>query len=189
MSGTYYTAKGDSGTTKLFSCSQGQRISKGETIFDVLGGLDELNSHLGLCRAVTMRAGFPKANANSRSTCIKVLSRAQEHLFIIQAELGGSSKRLLRAHVKEIEQFIAEFADIIPEQKSFVLPGHTELAALFDVARTIARRVERRYIRLQSDCGETEVGPYLNRLSSLLYVLARFAVYAGGECERAPAYK
>ena len=185
----YYTAKGDGGTTNLFSCSHGTRVSKGEKIFDVLGGLDELNSHIGLCRAVTMRASFPRADAETRSECVSTLSRIQEHIFIIQAELGGSSKRLLRKHLEEVENAVGQFATVFSPIQSFVLPGQTELAALLDITRTITRRVERRYIRLGAEYAEKEIGPYLNRLSSLLYVLARFAVHAQGESEQAPTYQ
>jgi cob(I)alamin adenosyltransferase len=186
----YYTTKGDSGATKLFNCPQGVRISKGSDIFEVLGGVDELNSLIGWCRAVAERSSFQGA---SREEFLDALLVVQEDLFVMQAELGGSALHLTEEKVRRVEGVIARFAGEFPAVHSFVIPGATELGALLDVSRTIARRVERLYIRAekearQSKFGSAPVAAYLNRLSSLLYVLARYANHAHGVLEKVPSY-
>ncbi len=191
----YYTAKGDTGTTKLLCVQKGERISKGDDVFETLGGLDELNSHLGLCSAVAERASFPGITAELRAKFIGEIGVIQQDLFMIQAELAGSEVTLPPEKLKRIEEDIEYFAGVFPQISSFVLPGKTELAALLDVARTIARRVERGYIRqtqsndIATISPTTNIGAYLNRLSSVLYVLARFAVHAQGEREEVPTYQ
>ncbi len=186
----YYTAKGDKGTTKLFNCAQGKRISKDDPVFEALGGLDELNSFVGLCRAVTGRAGFPNLDCDGRQSLLEALLHVQEDLFVIQAELGGSGVKLTAKKQKQLEDSIERFSGLFPEVRSFVIPGSTELGALLDVARTVARRTERLYVcALSGAATKSGIGPYLNRLSSFLYVLARLANYAQGERERAPSYR
>lgn len=186
----YYTAKGDGGSTTLFSCQNGMRLSKGDGVFDVLGGCDELNSLLGLCRAITERAGFSHLSADGRSAFLLELRAVQENLFIIQAEIAGAAHRLSFEKVSKAEEGINRFAGRFPLQSSFVIPGATELGAFLDVARTVARRVERIYIRQTQDggTGNPATAAYLNRLSSLLYVLARTANRAQGADECAPSY-
>lgn len=183
----YYTAKGDKGTTKLFSCPQGVRISKGDSVFEVLGGVDELNSFVGWCHAVAERSSFDGAK---RKEFLEALRTLQEDLFIIQAQLGGGTVPLPMSKVARMEATIELFANAFPKIHSFVIPGATELSALLDVSRTIARRVERSYIRGKRErkAAEDTIEPYLNRASSLLYVLARYANHAHGVSECAPAY-
>ena len=183
----YYTAKGDGGTTKLFSCPQGVRISKGDSIFDVLGGVDELNSFVGWCRAVAERSSL---DGEKRGEFLEALRTLQEDLFIIQARLGGGAIPLSMTKVSRMELTIELFAGNFPQVRSFVIPGATELSALLDVSRTVARRVERMYIRGMQKVEDADgaIGPYLNRASSLLYVLARYANHAHGVPECAPSY-
>lgn len=186
----YFTAKGDSGTTKLFNCPAGVRLSKGERIFAALGELDELNSLIGLCRCVASRAGFRAGDGpTERQQILGTLRSIQENLFIIQAELGGSGKRLSGEKVTELETAIAEFSRKFPPISSFVISGATELSAWLDITRSVARRTERVYLRARTSPVNPTIGAYLNRLSSVLYVLARFATFAQGEKEEAPTYK
>lgn len=184
----YYTAKGDGGTTRLFNCPQGVRLSKGDGIFEVLGGVDELNCFIGWCRAVAERSSFQGAK---RAEFLEVLKMVQEDLFIIQAELGGGTKYLTGEKIKRLEKHIAQFADEFPTIHSFVIPGATELGALLDVSRTVARRVERLYIREKQQNGpkNISIAAYLNRTSSLLYSLARYANHAHGASEGTPTYR
>lgn len=186
----YYTSKGDAGTTTLFSCPKGVRISKGNDVFEVLGGLDELNSFVGLCRATARRASFPKMDASGRSEFLNLLRAIQEDLFIIQAECAGAVLRLSDAKIKCLEETMKRFAEKFPPILSFVIPGATELGARLDVARAVSRRVERVYIRQkQNDAARNPaVGVYLNRLSSLFYVLARYANHAQDAVEQVPSY-
>lgn len=184
----YFTTKGDKGTTKLFSCPQGVRLSKADGVFEVLGGVDELNSFVGWCKAVAERSSFP---GDKRTEFLGALKMLQEDLFSIQAKLAGGGGNIGERQVSRMEKTIELFANGFPEIHSFVIPGATELGAMLDVARTVARRVERLYIR---ERGETEAKAdttlqYLNRASSLLYVLARFANHLHGAPEQAPTYR
>src|SRR3989344_1931638 len=187
----YYTAKGDGGTTRLFNCPQGARLSKGDIIFEVLGGVDELNSFVGWCRAVAKRSSLQEAK---RTKFLDTLLFIQEDLFIIQAELGGGTTRLSEEKVRRLEDAIERFSGGFPAIHSFVIPGATELGGLLDVSRAIARRVERTYYKAAAGKRRgtrresTPIGSYLNRLSSLLYVLARYANHAHGAAEKNPSY-
>lgn len=184
----YFTAKGDTGTTKLFDCPEGVRLLKANRIFDVLGGVDELNSFVGWARAVAERVSF---GDGERTRFLAALEMVQQDLFIIQAELGGGTLRLSDDKVTALEETIERFANAFPPIHSFVIPGATELGALLDVSRAVARRVERLYVaeRQQRTGASIAIAAYLNRLSSLLYVLARYANHAHGAVEKSPSYR
>lgn len=182
-----YTRKGDGGTTKTFGCDQ--RISKSSAVAEALGSLDEINSLLGLCKV--------KAGASETA---KIIDRTQHNLFIIQAELAGADKHLGAEKVTEAEAIIDEIEKQLPPIKTFFVSGGTELGAMFDVARTIARRAERRVVAVQEEglsrpakAGKIKLGEatmqYLNRLSSLLYALARLTNHQSGIKEEAPTYQ
>lgn len=182
----YYTAKGDGGSTKLFNCPDGQRISKGDGIFEVLGGVDELNCYVGWAKAVSSRSSFPHGE---RDEIMSALSEIQENLFIVQAELAGADKQLTESKVAMLEGVIADFADKFPALKSFVIPGASEIGSILDVARAVSRRVERLYVREFGKKQNAALSSYLNRLSSVFYVLARYANFAHGAAEKPPEYK
>jgi len=187
-----YTRKGDKGTTKTLRCDQ--RISKGASVAEALGCLDECNSLVGLCRARAGETGFflpPLGSRGARSVAEALLSM-QEALFIAQAELAGADKRLAKRHVLALERLTDAIERELPPIRSFFIPGATALGALFDVARTVARRAERRVVSV-SESGEAVLSvytlQYLNRLSSALYALARLANYRAGVREAAPQYR
>lgn len=167
----------------------GQRISKSSAIAEALGSLDEINSFLGLCKAHPKSKRYKLATKNFS----KIVHNVQENLFIIQAELAGApNKTITDEKVKELE-FYTDFAEKeMPPIKSFFIPGATELGAFFDIARTIARRAERR-VTAVLDEGSRGIGihsrSYLNRLSSLLYALARLSNHKSGITEEPPSYK
>ena len=172
-----YTRKGDGGTTKTLHCDQ--RLSKSSTIAEALGALDELNSWLGYCRAKF---------TSSTTTLLAV----QHNLFIIQAEVAGApGKTIVVDKVVALEKIIDEIEKELPPIKSFFIPGATESGALLDCARTLARRAERRVVAVKEN-GKVPLGDsslaYLNRLSSLLYALARLANHRSGIREEAPHY-
>jgi len=182
-----YTRAGDNGTTKTFGCDQ--RISKSSLIAEALGSLDETNSFLGLCK---IKAGEKKLSLPSGGSIQKVIHNAQKNLFIVQAELAGSEMSLDESKVKEIEEIIDAIEKELPPIKSFFISGGTEMASLFDVARTISRRAERRTVEVKEE-GKRDLGQftkaYLNRLSSLLYALARWSNFKSGIEEESPDYK
>ena len=174
-----YTRKGDNGTTKTFGCDQ--RISKSSAIAEALGTLDEINSFLGVCKVMGEKLGFSD-----------IVNNAQQNLFTIQAELAGADKKIGVEKVKEIEALVDGIEKELPPIKTFFVSGGTELAACFDFARTLARRAERRVVGVSEE-GKVKVGEqtlaYLNRLSSLLYALARLTNHKSGIKEASPTYK
>ena len=187
-----YTRKGDNGTTKLFSCPKDVRLSKGDAVFTALGTIDELNSSLGLARAVARRTPCRLLMEGKKVSYEVIIETLQDYLFIIQAELGGSPMHVTKVHVDYLENVLKDIDDVIPPIHSFSLPGGSELGGHLDLARTIDRRAERMVVKL-CESGEYCVSPeslqFLNRLSSALYGLARFANYYLGEMEKAPQYK
>jgi len=162
-----YTRGGDAGETSL---GDGSRVPKTDPRVEAIGDVDELNSLLGWARAAD---GAPA-----------LLERIQNELFDLGADLsvpgdGGERLRVTQAAVDRLEaECDAANAELEP-LKSFVLPGGSELAARLFVARAVARRAERRIL------GVPDANPllavYVNRLSDLLFILARSANTAGGE--------
>lgn len=185
-----FTGKGDGGTTKVIDSKE--RISKASPLPEALGTLDELNSFLGLARAATRRASDPAIPIAEASHLTSAIVRdVQETLFIVQAEVAGSDKRIREGKTKEVEAVVNAIEMLIPPLKGFSIAGGTELSAIFDVARTLARRAERRLAGLEQT-GERELSAetraYMNRLSSLLFALARHANHAAGVPEEVPSY-
>lgn len=174
-----YTRKGDKGMTGTFGCDQ--KISKSSIIAEALGTLDEVNSFLGVCKVLSEDLKTKE-----------LINEVQQNLFIIQAEVAGADKTINEEKVKDVEEIVDGIEKELPPIKTFFVSGGTELASSFDFARTLARRAERRVIAVVEE-GEVKVGEqtlaYLNRLSSLLYALARHANYKAGVSEKAPDYK
>lgn len=180
-----YTAKGDDGTTGLFGCDQ--RISKSSAIAEALGCLDEINSLLGWCKVKAGEKSFQVGVVGIAAT----IDEVQQDLFIIQAQLAGAPKNLSVDRIKAIEKMIGEIENTLPPIKTFFVAGGTELATIFDHARTVARRAERRVVAAHEEGLvklPAESLALLNRLSSLLYALARLANHDGGVSEEAPRY-
>ncbi len=183
-----YTRKGDSGTTKTFGCDQ--RISKSSLVAEALGALDETNSFLGLARARTKNKSFKMGNG--RLEYPELILEVQQNLFIVQAEVAGATMTIDAAKVKRVEEIVDGIEKILPPIKSFFISGATEDGATLDVCRTLARRAERRVVAAHEG-GKIKISPdtlaYLNRLSSLLYALARILSHNEGVEELKPDYK
>lgn len=171
-----YTRKGDSGSTGLFGTKE--RVSKDHPLLEALGSVDELNSLTGLCKAY--------AREHNERTADE-LERAQEVLFIAQAQLAGSSMCVTSMHVDALEASINAIETTIVKPTSFVVPGATILSALFDFARTVTRRTERAVVRARIEAS-TDLQAYLNRLSSYFYALARHTAQTSGIAEKPPTY-
>ncbi len=174
-----YTRKGDDGTSGLFGTKE--RFPKNSPLYEALGDVDELNSFIGLCRT---KAGSLRAFDVSAE-----LLTVQQCLFIIQAELAGADKRMSQAHIDVLEAVVARAEEPIGNPHSFIVPGTTEASALLDVARVVCRRAERSVIaaRTQKEISKSAYA-YLNRLSSLLYALARLAAFESDTPEEKPTY-
>ena len=172
-----YTRTGDEGTTALFG---GERVVKSHPRIDAYGTVDEVNSAVGLARSLLR--GEP-----GRDALDAVLARVQAELFVLGADLATPSAakptvpRVEAAHVARLEEEIDRFDDALPPLKHFILPGGTSGAAALHLARTVCRRAERLAVaaaRLEP-ISEHAV-TYLNRLSDLLFVLARWANQEAG---------
>jgi cob(I)alamin adenosyltransferase len=170
-----YTRGGDQGETSL---GDGSRVSKLDCRIGAFGIVDELNSALG----VVLAGDVPE---EMRAP----LDRVQNELFDVGADLSvpwGVTDRLRveEGMVERLEADCDAFNADLPELRSFVLPGGTEAAARLHVARTICRRAEREVLL---GAQEVELNPlvlrYLNRLSDLLFILARAANAAAGHDE------
>src|SRR4249919_2713799 len=170
-----YTRTGDAGATRL---ATGAPVSKADLRVEAYGAVDETNACLGLARLST--AKDPGGDLDA------ILARIQNELFDLGADLStpakadeapGSVLRILDSQVARLEGEIDALNAELPPLASFVLPGGTAAAAALHLARTVCRRAEREAVRL-IEAGEPVSGPamrYLNRLSDLLFVAARFA--------------
>lgn len=168
-----YTRTGDDGTTGLV---RGQRRLKSDPRIESFGTVDEANSCIGLARLHT--GSMPKID--------RLLARVQNDLFDLGSDLAtpgadpegaAPSLRITAEQTAWLEQQIDYFNDGLEPLTSFVLPGGTPLAAALHLARTVTRRAERLVVGLRDE--EQDVSPavpvYLNRLSDLLFVMARVA--------------
>ena len=163
-----YTRTGDLGETALFA---GPRVGKDMPRIEVCGAIDELNAALGLARADSLDPDTDR-----------ILDRVQHELFAIGAELATPDpvargvQWIGREHVQSLEADIDRRDASLPPLTEFILPGGTRGAALLHLARAVCRRAERRLVSLIRHCDEPISLPllaYLNRLSDLLFVLAR----------------
>jgi cob(I)alamin adenosyltransferase len=166
-----YTKTGDDGTTGLL---YGGRISKADAAAEAYGSVDEAVAALGLARALSERGG-PRA----------LILRLQRELFVVGADLATNPEQRAKLKpgvslvteemVEDLERLIDASVEEHPLPQRFVVPGANPVSAALDLARTFVRRAERRTVELR-DADRTvssEVLRYLNRLSDLLFVLAR----------------
>jgi cob(I)alamin adenosyltransferase len=169
-----YTRTGDAGDTSLFG---GQRVPKDALRIEAYGTVDELNSVLGMVRA-----------ENSDPELEAILEPIQDRLFDIGADLATprstERKAIRRIEAREAQQLERVIDGLEPQLKplrAFIIPGGARVAALLHFARTVCRRAERTIVRLSrnEDIGDAII-IYLNRLSDLLFVLARFANQKAG---------
>ena len=155
------TRTGDDGTTGL---GDGQRVSKDSLRVHAMGDVDELNSQLGVLLAEPLPDDVRE-----------LLGVIQHELFNLGGELSIPGYELLKTPaVIQLDEALAHYNEALPRLKEFILPAGTRSAALAHVARTIARRAERAVVALAAvEAVRDEPRHYLNRLSDLLFVLAR----------------
>jgi cob(I)alamin adenosyltransferase len=161
-----YTKSGDAGETSLVD---GSRVSKADPRVVAYGDVDELNSWLGLARV-----GLADQQLN------EALAKIQNELFIVGADLASPMAvevpRIDEEHVVEMENLIDLLLEELEPLREFILPGGANFGATLHLARTVARRAERSVVALAAI---TEINEnarrYLNRLSDLLFVMARVA--------------
>ncbi len=176
-----YTRTGDSGQTGLVG---GKRVSKTEKRVVAYGDIDELNSVIGLVKETL---------AGKTADLKELLEFIQQELFDLGSELAtppsAHYEQMLKVsdlQVQRLERACDIYGAELPELNSFILPGGSEVAALFHLARTVCRRAERAIIELSKDGdAESKVSrellSYINRLSDLLFVLARYSLKVEGK--------
>jgi len=170
-----YTKTGDTGETGLFG---GGRVGKDDARVDAYGEVDELNACLGLARSLELD---PRMDA--------LCQRLQDELFTVGAVLATPQGTKAEAHIPKVkpewvtamEQAIDAFDTELSAMTHFILPGGTKAASALHVARTVCRRAERRVVPLFR-AGKVDglVVTYLNRLSDLLFTMARAANHRAG---------
>ena len=166
---------GDQGKTFLFS---NEKIDKDSVRIEAIGAVDELNSVVGLARSRMQDKELDE-----------VMKRVQQQVFAIGSDIAtsiGTKKvyRVAEKEVEEIEALIDKYNKDLPKLKNFILPSGTELSAMMQVCRSVCRRAERRVVSLSK---QEEVNiktvTFLNRLSDLFFVLARYVNMKSGSEE------
>ncbi|NOT26107.1 MAG: cob(I)yrinic acid a,c-diamide adenosyltransferase [Acidobacteria bacterium] len=165
-----YTKTGDAGETSLFGKI---RVSKADARVDAYGEVDELNTCLGVVRSLVVDLDLSQ-----------LLETIQRDLFALGARLADPSSKIAdrvskavitNVHVERLEQQIDRLEMEVPALTRFILPGGSQAGAMLHLARTVCRRAERRVIGLGAEAVEPILVVYLNRLSDLLFVMARTA--------------
>lgn len=165
-----YTRTGDKGKTSLY---QGKRVWKSSPRIEAIGSVDELNSLVGVVLAQIKSSKFGVQSSE--------LVRIQNDLFEIGAKLANPSSKLinLENRVKDFEKIIDELTGKLPQLNNFILPGGSLTGSHLHLARTVSRRAERRIVELsQQEKVQPEIITYINRLSDLLFMFARYINYS-----------
>lgn len=170
-----FTGSGDEGYTNLLGI---ERVAKFELRPEAYGSVDEASAFMGLARA--------DGSASDRTRAL--LLEAQRDLWILMGELASAPdvslpEKLEPERTTWLEEETVKLGQEFPPLTQFVIPGDTKISALLDVARTVVRRAERQVVRLahQSQLNNQEIIRYLNRLSSLLFALARYEEHRQGQ--------
>ena len=161
-----YTRTGDKGETGLVG---GARVPKDSLRVEAYGNVDELNSVLGLARAFLNDGELDS-----------ILDGLQQDLFVAGADLASVAEsahkvpRITKERISELEHVIDKLQEELQPLKAFILPGGTQAASILHFSRTVARRAERTIVTLSNaEKISDQMVPYINRLSDLLFVLAR----------------
>jgi cob(I)alamin adenosyltransferase len=173
-----YTKTGDNGETSLFDNT---RVSKADARVDAYGEVDELNACLGAARA----AGVDEEIG-------ALIESLQKDLFALGARLADPSARIAprvekavidSADIERLEQTIDQLEATLPRLRRFILPGGGAAGAALHFARTVCRRAERRTVALGGGAVDPILSVYMNRLSDLLFVMARVVNHRSGIAE------
>ena len=173
-----YTRTGDTGETALVG---GSRVSKADPRVDAYGDVDELNAVVGLVRASGVDAEIGD-----------LLGRVQRDLFALGAQLADPSRRLPEplakaalgaSDVERLEKWIDQYDAEVPPLRHFILAGGSSAGAALHMARAVCRRAERRMVVLGAGAVDPQLLIYVNRLSDLLFALARAVNHRAGVTE------
>lgn len=176
-----YTRSGDEGTTSLLG---GSRVSKADLRVEAYGTVDELNALLGVVSAHLEHESIQE-----------IMEEIQSLLFVCGAQLaaeqredtpdaGPMGENVTAPDVEQVEQWIDQYEEELPQLQNFILPGGGEVASYLHLARSVCRRAERTAVTLQEEGQDLDqVIPFLNRLSDLFFVLARYMNQEAGISE------
>ena len=175
-----YTRTGDKGMTSLYN---GERRSKTDITFEVLGTQDELNCVIGIAREYSRENGI-------EPMLVEIQSRIFDLGSAVATPLQNSSERKLQytefspQHTQKLEEWIDQMDNELPPLTNFILPSGGLFATHLNLARSICRRAERTvYPLIENGQVDVEVGKYLNRLSDFLFVASRMAAFKDGKPE------
>ncbi len=182
-----YTKTGDAGETSLFDNS---RVSKADPRVDAYGEVDEVNACLGaVLAAIRLRPSAASAGQGGNDDIPDVIETIQRDLFAVGARLADPSSRIAdrvtkaavtAQQIERLEATIDRLEGELTPLRRFILPGGSPAGSLLHLARTVCRRAERRVVGLGPDAVEAGVIIYLNRLSDLLFVMARAVNHRAG---------
>ena len=172
-----YTKTGDSGETSLFDNT---RVRKSDARVDAYGEVDELNACLGVARAAGVDADVSSLIESLQKTLFAVGARLADPSAKISARVTKAS--VSDADITMMEMAIDRFEAELPPLRAFILPGGSPAGAALHHARTVCRRAERRAVSL-GDASDAQVVVYLNRLSDLLFTMARAANHRANATE------
>ncbi len=165
-----YTRTGDAGDTGK---ADGARVSKDDCLIHAQGDIDELNSFIGLL-----------ASKVDDDALNELILKIQHDLFNMGAEISLSQQLITGKNIEYLEQQLDHYNADLPPLKEFILPGGGEAASICHVARAVCRRAERNLVTLHKEQSTgSELLAYINRLSDLLFVLARVLTRNAGEKE------
>jgi cob(I)alamin adenosyltransferase len=161
----FYTGQGDSGDTGYLGKG---RISKASLRIEAIGSVDEATAAIGLARSLT-----------SVARIAEILLKIQKQLYQLMSELAADPENaalfesITSEQILGLEKAVEEFENSVEMPRDFIVPGVSPASAALSLARTVVRRAERRVVELFEDGGiaKPELGTYLNRLSSLLFVM------------------
>ena len=174
-----YTRTGDAGGTALFG---GTRVSKADPRVAAYGEVDEVNACLGAVRA----------EHELPADVAEMLERIQRDLFAIGARLADPAEKIAQrvtktavgdADIQRLEEWIDRLEAELPPLRRFILPGGNRAGSLLHLSRTVCRRAERAIVALGTDAVEAHLLAYVNRLSDLLFVIARAVNHRAGQAE------
>jgi cob(I)alamin adenosyltransferase len=170
----YYSGMGDNGFTTL---STKRKVIKSDPIIEFLGTIDELSSYLGLARSICKSPDIQE-----------IILRIQRDLSVLMAEVSSAQGKDLEnnsfndGYVNCLEEQLKIIGKKVVVPQDFIIPGDTQAAAVIDICRTIARRAERRFVTLskKSEHANPQILRYLNRLSSLIFILELYELHTSG---------
>jgi len=172
-----YTRTGDEGETGL---GDGSRLGKDHNRVHAMGSCDELNSHLGLLIEELKLEDRSDLDTKNLTVLVEFFSRCQHRIFDLGGEISIPGYEIINAgHVTELEEMLDRLNEDLPALDNFIMPGGSRLIAIAHLTRSVCRRAERDVVNLaRTDAINTAGLRFLNRLSDLLFVTARFIAHA-----------